>query len=147
MESKHHCSHHHIGLALLIIRLVTGGIFLYHGILKLTNMGGATAFFASMGLSVAVAWIIALVETIGGALLVVGLFTRWTAIPLGIIMLGAIIMVKSKVGGIGPMEAEIMLLAACLSIALAGSGKYSLFKKGSCDGTCDGCESGKCCVK
>lgn len=58
-----------------VLRIVSGFLFLWHGSQKLLGFpggmpGGAPAF---------VLWVAGPIELIGGALIMVGLFTRWAA--------------------------------------------------------------------
>src|SRR3989338_5166703 len=64
--------------ALLVLRLVIGGIFLYHGTRKLNGaMGGFMQFIGTC-------------ETLGALSCISGFLTQLAALGLGIIMCGAI---------------------------------------------------------
>lgn len=123
---------------LLLVRLGVGAIFLSHGISKLSSMDGVIGFFASLGIPAILAWIVALVETIGGIAMVLGVFTKISGVLLSVIMLVAIIKVKFPHGGFNASELELMLLLASLGISLTGPGKYALGNH-----RC-GCVGGKC---
>ena len=112
-------------LGLLILRITLGGIFLSHGIGKLSNMEQTVAFFGTIGFSAFLAWFVALVETIGGAAVILGIGTRMAASLLAIIMVVSIICVKGKMG-FAKAEIDIVLLGLSLGVALLGCGKYSL---------------------
>ncbi len=143
--------------ALLLIRLSLAIVFLSHGIAKLSDMDSTIAFFGSLGVSAFFAWIVAITETLGGLFMLVGIWTCVTGTALAIIMIMAIILVKSKMG-FPAMELEIVLLASSLAIAFAGAGKYSIgwccshcmAKNGSCgccgNGSCGNCANGTCAV-
>lgn len=147
MQYVKKCSHP--GLGLLLIRLALGIIFLVHGIAKLRGIDGTTMFFdaalpVGTSLAVVLAWVVALVETIGGAAMIFGIFTRVTGWLLAIIMVVAIVFVKSKMP-FAAAELDIMLLASALGIAFAGPGMLALGRyipctKGACDhcGVCKG---------
>jgi uncharacterized membrane protein YphA (DoxX/SURF4 family) len=122
-------------LALLIARVAVGLIFMAHGIQKFQGgITGVAGFFNSLGIPAPqfFAWIVALIETFGGAALVLGIFTRISALLLSVVMVVAIITVKIKVGLIAPMaqgagmELDLALLAGLLSLVLQGSGIFSL---------------------
>jgi putative oxidoreductase len=68
--------------------------------------------------------VLTLVEFVGGALLVLGLFTRWAAWLLAIDMVVAILLVHLKKGFFNPQgfEYPLTLLAANIAIAFAGPG-------------------------
>lgn len=76
---------------LLAFRLYWGVQFAQTGIGKLGNLGRTTEFFASLGIPfpAANAAFVATLETVGGLLLVLGLFSRLVALPLTVNMLVA----------------------------------------------------------
>jgi putative oxidoreductase len=125
-------------LGLLILRLFVGGIFIVHGVQKLVNMEGTTNFFSQIGLNGFWAWVVALVETIGGAVLILGIFTQYAAALLSIILIVAIVMVKYKFGGptlLGKFaagEVDLALLGSTLALMFAGAGKISLSRWCKC---------------
>ena len=79
------------------------------------------------------AWLVALLETVGAALLIVGLGTRILAIGFVIDMLVAIVRARRPMGasfspsqsGIG-WEFEFILMAAALTLLLTGAGSIAL---------------------
>lgn len=120
-------------LALLVLRVVAGGIFLAHGAQKVfeyTLAGTATAF-ADMGVPMAglVGPSVAVIELVGGTLLVVGIFSRVAALLLLGDMLGAILFVHAPAGlwvDAGGVEFVALLAATAATILIAGPGRYSL---------------------
>lgn len=127
------------GLGLLVLRVVLGGVFLYHGIGKLTNMEQTVGFFQMMHFSAFWAWVVAIVETGAGFAVIIGIWTRISAALLTIIMIIAIMTVKAG-KGFQAAEIEIVLLGLSLGVALIGCGRYSMcglcHKKACTDGTC-----------
>ncbi|SFC90250.1 DoxX family protein [Pseudoalteromonas denitrificans] len=120
-------------LAPFILRLVLGIIFIGHGWGKLFGEGnpdGFAGWLASMGLepSYLLAVAAGLSETLGGALLIVGLLTRAAAGSLVIVMLVAISFVHLDAGmfGKGGYEFQLLLMAGVMSLLIQGPGKYSL---------------------
>lgn len=137
-------------LGQLVLRITLGSIFLIHGIQKLSNMEGTIGFFGMLGFSAFWAWVVALVETIGGAAVILGIGTRVAASLLAIIMLVVIIHVKK--GDFKKEELDIVLLGLSLGVGLIGCGSWSachMCHKGNCktcasDGTCEcDCKSKK----
>jgi putative oxidoreductase len=61
-------------LALLVIRIIIGGIFIYTGWMKIADMTSTVGYFASMGIPAFLAYIVGYAEFIGGILLVIGLW-------------------------------------------------------------------------
>lgn len=113
--------------ALLIARLIIGGIFIYAGYLKVTDMQMTLGMFSSMNIPVFLTYIVSYGELIGGILLILGLWTTLTAIFLSIIMMVAIYLIRSM--GIQLLMTPMSILAALLVIWGAGAGKYSIGKK------------------
>ena len=119
------------GLGLAILRVVIGLIFVMHGWPKLAGgIEGTAAFLGSLGvpLSGVVAWGIALAETLGGACLAAGLLVTPFALLLAAHMLAGIFLVHLANGfyvvgpGQGGYEFNLLLVAALLTLVLAGSG-------------------------
>jgi putative oxidoreductase len=118
---------------LLITRVAVGLVFFAHGWQKLFTNGvdGTAAFFGQNGVPApqASAWVAALLELVGGALLVVGLAVPVVGILLLLDMLGAYLFVHSGnglfVAGNG-YELVLVLGAAALVFVAVGPGRYSL---------------------
>lgn len=119
-------------LALATLRVVTGIVFAAHGAQKLFVYGfaGVTGAFAQMGVPMPgiAGPLVALIEFFGGLALIVGLLTRLASAGLAVTMLGAILLVHLAAGFYGPqgIEFPLTLLAAALSLAIAGAGRYSI---------------------
>ncbi|MCB1389807.1 MAG: DoxX family protein [Rhodobacteraceae bacterium] len=78
-------------LAALILRVTMGVLFIAHGWLKLAvfTPAGTVGYFASIGLPAFLAYVTIAAEILGGAALVAGLWTRWVALALIPLMIGA----------------------------------------------------------
>lgn len=105
---------------LVILRLGLGIIFPFHGWLKLS-------------LPSLLAWVVILLETVGAALLILGLGTRIVALGLVIDMLVAIRLVKRNMAKARFMEPngtgwefEFALMVAALALVLTGAGSIAL---------------------
>jgi len=126
-------------IALLLLRVVIGGVLIPHGLLKLGLIGkggsiaGVAGWFNSMGLRPGMFWayVATLAEAGGGLLTVLGLGG-----PIGPGVLAADLVVVTIVahvaqgfwagGGKVGWEFPIPLAAGGLAIALAGNGAWSL---------------------
>ncbi|HYC83539.1 MAG TPA: DoxX family protein [Candidatus Paceibacterota bacterium] len=117
--------YHNPDLALLLLRLGLSVVFLGHGIAKLNDLPGTVAYFAALGLPAVMAYFIAVLETVAGAAVLMGVFTRLSALGLAATMVGAIVTTKGQ-GGIGSFEFEFILLIVSLALALIGPGKYAV---------------------
>jgi putative oxidoreductase len=125
------------GWAVLPLRLALGVIFIAHGAQKLfgafggAGISGTAQFFERIGLAPATAFavVVGLVEFVGGALVLVGLLTRWAALLLAIDMLGAILVVHLRHGlfaSSGGFEFPLSLLAASLTLVILGAQSASI---------------------
>ena len=109
------------------LRAAVGAIFIAHGTGKFGE--GFVGFLTGpLGFPPEMQIPIALAETIPGILLIVGVLTRISASLLSIVMMGAIFYVKgaSNLTGEGGYELDLILLAACLTIIVAGPGRISI---------------------
>ena len=118
-------------LALLLLRLGLGAIFIYHGYPKLfahshefmfdaANRGGLPGYFARLA---------GLVEVAGGALLVVGLFTRFVGLLLtielaAVLWMGHELFVNPR--GVGRYELPLACAVGVFALATFGAGSVSL---------------------
>jgi putative oxidoreductase len=117
--------------ALLVLRTAVGITFLAHGLDKFADGGQTERFFASVGIPAPalMAPFVAVVESAGGVLLIVGLATVLSAAALAIDMLVAYLTVRLGHGffaGEGGFELEFLLAGACVALVLAGAGRFSL---------------------
>ena len=131
----------HREFAPLVLRVVVGFFMMLHGLMKLQDIEGTTGYFGSLGipLAPAVAWLVALIESLGGLALILGAFTRVSALLLACVLLGAIIFARIPAGSFGALpfslmgdtgfELEAVLLSANLALALLGAGIWSVDKR------------------
>jgi putative oxidoreductase len=114
-----------ITLVSTIIRVILGILFLAHGISKFQmGLGNVAAWFGGMGAPGFLAYIAALLELIGGILLIIGLFTRYVSVLFIIMLIGAIVMMKLSAGLLGngqmagyELELVYMMVAIFLSVS------------------------------
>ncbi len=125
------CCHSHKEIAILLLRLAVGFVFLAHGLDKLGDMEKTIGFFASVGIPAFLAYVVAWVETLGGIALIIGIFTRHASRLLALVMVVAIALVKSKMG-IRSAEIDLVLLASTILLATFGSGSLSISRFCKC---------------
>lgn len=140
MKSIHH-HFHSPRLGLFLIRLIAGAIFLAHGIMKLSDMNMTIGYFGTLGLGAFLAWAVAILETLGGAAFILGVFTKFFGAVLSIIMIVAILKVSMAMGFIAS-ETPLLLLAVSVSVLFSGCGRYSVC--GWNHKNCEECKDGKC---
>ena len=128
-------------VALTILRLVLGVVFLAHGCQKMLGwfggygFHGTMGFFTHMGMPAAVAFLIICTEFFGGLGLIFGLFTRIASFAIACLMLGAIFMVHLPNGffmnwtgtqkGEG-FEYHLLVIAIAAALLLRGAGAFSI---------------------
>jgi putative oxidoreductase len=118
----------------LLLRVASGVLFVMHGVyLKVAvfGMAGTGKFFGSMGLPEWFAWVVMLYETIGGVALILGIYTRWVALFLGVHLLFAAYLGHANNGWQftakgGGWEFPVFWAIVCFAIALMGAGAQSL---------------------
>ncbi|SHI42160.1 putative oxidoreductase [Aureimonas altamirensis DSM 21988] len=119
--------------AALILRLVLGLLFLAHAWLKIFvfTPAGTAQFFASLGLPGFLAYVVILVEVLGGVALILGFKARVAAIALIPILLGAIVTVHGPAGFFftnegGGWEYLGLWIAGLVAQSLLGDGPYAV---------------------
>ncbi len=129
-------------VAALILRVMVGVVFIYHGYPKL--FGGIEDFAGNLEkmnvpAPMVSAYLAAITEFVGGVFILAGALTRLWCIPMIITMVVAIVMVHSKAFGMqhGGMEYTLVLIAMLSSILLTGPGMISV----------SGLIAGSCCRK
>lgn len=130
---------HGAGIAYLLLRIVFGIVMMTHGLPKLLGtshgsmadpMAGATRLIAEVlhlpGAPV-LAWLVAVLETVGGAMLVAGALTRPLAALMTVQMIAICYIHRHHFAWIDRgMEYPLILLAVVLLIAARGGGAWSV---------------------
>ena len=118
--------------AALVLRVSLGVMFIAHALLKLLvfTLPGTVQFFASVGFPGPMAYLVFALELVGGAMLVLGLYTRAVSMVLIPILLGAAL-VHWPNGWVfsapnGGWEYPVFLAVASAVQALLGDGAYSV---------------------
>jgi putative oxidoreductase len=116
-------------LALLWLRIALGIIFFYAGYQKLfAAPAAALATFRHMGFPSYVAYIVGTIELFGAILLVLGLFTRWTALLLAIetgIALAKLDIPRGSIYAVQNYALPLALCAASFALTATGAGLLS----------------------
>lgn len=86
--------------AAFVLRLALGALFIAHASVKIFvfTPAGTAQFFGSLGVPPALAYLVILGEVVGGIALILGVLTRWAALALLHILLGAIVLVHGPAG-------------------------------------------------
>lgn len=119
--------------AATVLRLSLGVMYVAHSlILKhfVYTLPGTAQFFESLGLPAALAYLTFWAELLGGLLLIAGVASRWVALGLVPILVGAT-WAHAANGWVfsangGGWEYPLFLIAASLVQALLGDGRYAL---------------------
>jgi putative oxidoreductase len=121
---------HNPDLAILLIRIALGLVFINAGWFKVTNIDMVVGGFAQSGIPAFLAYFVAYFELIGGVAIILGLATRYVGIVLAIIMAVAIYKAHWAAGfslQTGGYEYVLVLLLGAVSLVTSGPGKYSLY--------------------
>jgi putative oxidoreductase len=113
---------------------MVGIVFALHGWAKLQNPAGFIGFVGSLGIPAPAlfGWLVILLESVGGLLLILGLGTRLVTLALTVEMLVTTLLVKSRIGFIAPQgggagaELDLLLLAASITLLILGAGALSV---------------------
>jgi putative oxidoreductase len=119
--------------AALLLRVTTGGLFLFHGAVKLFvfTPAGTAGYFQSIGLPAPLAYLTIAVELLGGLLLLAGLWTRLVSLALVPVLVGAAWFGHGSAGfnfsnAGGGWEYPAFWAVVMLALALLGNGAYSV---------------------
>ena len=118
----------------LLLRLSLGTTFLAHSVIYMLltlTLSGTSDFFNSIGLPSWLAYATFLAEAVGGIFLILGIQTRWVALALSPILVGATWahagngwLFASANGG---LEYPLYLFILCVAQAMLGDGAYALW--------------------
>ncbi|PLX03059.1 MAG: DoxX family protein [Marinilabiliales bacterium] len=117
-----------VNIALLILRIVIGIFMLTHGIGKFQTLFGSEPIQFSDPIGLGATASLALVvfsEVFCSILLIIGLGTRFAAIPLFTTMMVAAFIVQIN-NGFGKQELALLYALIYTTIAITGAGKYSV---------------------
>lgn len=111
---------------LSVLRIVAGLLFMQHGLMKLFSFPGP---FMRPVVTGELIWFAGLIELVGGALLVIGLFSRWVAFVCSGLMAFAYFMGHAGKGFYPVLNGGNLAILYCfvfLYIVAAGPGPWSL---------------------
>jgi putative oxidoreductase len=138
------------GLGLAVLRVTLGAIFVMHGYLgfAVVGPGGIAGYTTRMGypaaLGPALGWYLVLAHTVGGILLILGLWTRWAAlaqVPImasalflhhlrqGFFLTGIVVDATRGIAIAGGYEYTLLVLAATVTLVLGGGGAFTLDRR------------------
>lgn len=128
-----------------LLRVVLGAFYLMHAYLILFIIGtaGWVGFAARNGVPVPemLVWYVVLAHALGGAALIIGLWTRWAALANAIVLAGAVFFVYLKTGFFlravvvdaakgtamrAGSEFELLLLGATIAQIILGGGALAV---------------------
>ena len=128
-----------INLGLLILRITVAGLMLFHGVAKLSHLGGIKGILSSNGLSEFIAYGSYITELIAPVLMIIGFRTRLASLTFFLGMLTALFLAHSEnifaLSKTGCLQIELILLYALGALVLffTGAGKYSVSSSNNWD--------------
>jgi putative oxidoreductase len=116
----------------LMLRVILGISFFIHGLVKFQDgIENTVGWFDSIGLPGGLAYVVAIVELVGGIALVIGIGTRIVSVLFSLLLIGAIFKVKFAIGFLGDgqmagYELDLAFLAMAVFLAINGSKMFGL---------------------
>jgi uncharacterized membrane protein YphA (DoxX/SURF4 family) len=117
------------GWGVTVVRVSMGLIFAVHGYQKFAGgIAGVSAFFAKLSIPLPglMAPFIAVLELVGGILLVLGVATRWGGLLFALEMIVTTFWVQIPGHGWGASDLDRSLLAGGILLFLAGAGRAAV---------------------
>ncbi|WP_029489580.1 DoxX family protein [Aquimarina agarivorans] len=121
-----------IDLGLLLSRITIGGLMLFHGVAKLSNLNGIKSMLAEAGLPELFAYGVYISELIAPLLILIGFKIRLASLAFFFGMIAALFLAHSDnlfaLSKSGGLEIELILLYAFggLMFFFTGAGKYAV---------------------
>ena len=121
-----------LNVTTFLLRIVLGISFFVHGLVKFQGgIENTVGWFDSIGIPGFLAYVVASVELVGGAALILGLGTRIVSALLALIMVGAILKSKLAIGFLGTpemagYELDLAFLVIAIFLAVNGSKLWSV---------------------
>lgn len=118
-------------VSLIVLRLIIAAIFLFAAYAKWGYLSiGTPGVSASM---IKLTWFLMIVEPLGAIALIIGFLTRWAAAGLGIIMIGAVFVLRftfnttffTQTQGVG-LDYNLLIFGGCFVLLTFGAGRFSL---------------------
>lgn len=111
-------------IALLITRLIIGGIFIYAGWMKVIDLGMTVSQFQMMNIPAFLTYIVSFGELIGGILLILGLWPVLVTFFLLIIMLVAVFLTFGM--GFAMYGMPLAMIAGIVALHGCGVGRFKI---------------------
>ncbi len=127
--------HRGLDIGLLVLRLALGSFFVAHGLDKLfgwfnegMGMDATRQMLSGFGFTEpgALTWVVALSETIGGVLVILGLFFPAGAAALLGVMVNVIVVKGEWNIFLGGVELEMTYAAAAFALLFTGPGRFAI---------------------
>ena len=123
-------------LGKLILRLMIGGLMLFHGIAKVQHgVGFIEETLVSVGLPAIAAYGLYVAEVLAPILIILGIQVRLSALTIIFAMISAVYLVHAKdvltltKHGAWGIEVQAFFLMGALSILFMGAGKYVVLSR------------------
>jgi putative oxidoreductase len=115
------------GVAALVLRLIFGGMFIYYGYSKITAYNEILPMFGDIiGIGSKLSFnLVIFAEFFCGIFVTLGLFTRFTVIPIFITMVVAFFVAHAK-DTFQVKQLAFIYMLLCIVVFVLGSGRYSI---------------------
>lgn len=123
-------------LGKLLLRLLLGGLLLFHGYAKITHgVSGIEDLVVARGFPAFSAWGVYVGEVVAPILIILGVYTRVAGLIVAFTLVVAIVLVhpthlfQLSASGGWKLELQALYLFGGLALALLGAGSYSLARR------------------
>ncbi|GAB2546816.1 DoxX family protein [Gracilibacillus alcaliphilus] len=111
----------------LLLRVFLGVTFFIHGLDKFQGgLATTVSTFESMGIPVFLTYVVAIIELVGGMLLLLGVGIKIVSFLFAAVMIGSIITTKFEAGFLGGFELDLALLVISLFMIISKKHLFSM---------------------
>ncbi|WP_414841084.1 DoxX family protein [Enterococcus saccharolyticus] len=106
-------------VSLVLVRVILGVSMLMHGISKVSDLAGTVGFFSSLDVPAFMAYLVILIEIVGGIFMIIGLLVPLVALGFVVVLATAMFLLGLNRGYVGGVELEVILIVLSIATGFA----------------------------